>query len=210
MKLNGKDFYCPHSGVCICAATNKRRPSKECESITKRRINSNRKKWRKLVSHDRGCACGKERSEYSSCVDPNCFKREAKMKDTDWRPSPCPECGEMRKAARHPVCRNVDCVNDVVKRHLKTMKTEKQYLWIRPNSVETPMLIIDDPVSIFRSAQFDESVDKLYQIGNEVKMKVVVEPVPNYRLGDEKMKTVRAVSGKSYTSDNYRDIGVDE
>jgi hypothetical protein len=90
------------------------------------------------------------------------------------------------------------------------MKTEKQYLWIRPNSVETPMLIIDDPVSIFRSAQFDESVDKLYQIGNEVKMKVVVEPVPNYRLGDEKMKTVRAVSGKSYTSDNYRDIGVDE
>jgi hypothetical protein len=70
-----------------------------------------------------------------------------------------------------------------------------RYLWIRPNSVESPMVLVDDPVAIFRGNQFDESVDKLYQIGNEVKMKVVVEPVPNYRLGEDKMKTVRAVSG---------------
>jgi hypothetical protein len=59
-----------------------------------------------------------------------------------------------------------------------------RYLWIRPNSVESPMVLIDDPVAIFRGNQFDESVDKLYQIGNEVKMKVVVEPVPSYRLGE--------------------------
>jgi hypothetical protein len=84
-----------------------------------------------------------------------------------------------------------------------------RYLWIRPNSVESPMILIDDPVAIFRGNQFDESVDKLYQLGNEVKMKVVVEPVPNYRLGEDKMKTVRAVSGR-YTSDNYRDIGVED
>lgn len=84
-----------------------------------------------------------------------------------------------------------------------------RYLWIRPNSVESPMVIIDDPAAIFRGSQFDENVDKLYQIGNEVKMKVVVEPVPNYRLGEDKTKTVRAVSGR-YTSNNYRDIGVDE
>jgi hypothetical protein len=91
------------------------------------------------------------------------------------------------------------------------MSTNKQrYLWIRPNSAETPMVLIDDPVSLFRGSAFDESVDKLYQIGNEVKMKVVVEPVPNYRLGEDKMKTVRAVSGRSYTSNDYRDIGVDE
>jgi hypothetical protein len=57
------------------------------------------------------------------------------------------------------------------------------------------MVLIDDPVAIFRGNQFDESVDRLYQVGNEVKMKVVVEPVPNYRLGEDKMKTVRAVSG---------------
>jgi len=85
-----------------------------------------------------------------------------------------------------------------------------RYLWIRPNSVESTMVLIDDPVTIFRGNQFDESTDKLYQIGNEVKMKVVVEPVPNYRLGEDKMKTVCAVSSRSYMSNNYRDIGVDE
>ena len=50
------------------------------------------------------------------------------------------------------------------------MKTEKtRYLWIRPNSIESPMLIIDDPEDLFRGSKFDESVDKLYQIGSEVK-----------------------------------------
>ena len=173
MKLNGKDFYCPHSGVCICAATNQRRPSKECESITKRRINSNRKKWRKLVSHDRGCACGRERSEYSSCVDPNCLKREAKMKDTDWRPSPCPECGEMRKAARHPVCRNVDCVNDVVKRHLKTITKQEpeRYVLLRSNGYAT---IIEDPVMAWNDSTFNKLEDRIYRLGEEVEVKVSV------------------------------------
>lgn len=28
------------------------------------------------------------------------------MRDTDWRPSPCPTCGRMRHAAEHPVCDN--------------------------------------------------------------------------------------------------------
>jgi hypothetical protein len=85
-----------------------------------------------------------------------------------------------------------------------------RYLWIRPNSVESPMVLIDDPVAIFRGNQFDESVDKLYQIGNEVKIKVVIEPIPNYRLSEGSMKTVRAMSER-YASDNfYRDIGVDE
>ena len=70
-----------------------------------------------------------------------------------------------------------------------------KYLWIRPNSIESPMLLVDDPVSLYRGNQFDETIDKLYQIGNEVKMKVIVEPVPNYRSGDIDVKTVRTVSG---------------
>jgi hypothetical protein len=36
MKLNGKDFYCPNSGVCVYLATGKKRPSKECAAIAKR------------------------------------------------------------------------------------------------------------------------------------------------------------------------------
>jgi hypothetical protein len=31
------------------------------------------------------------------------------MEDTDWRPSPCPHCGEIRAAQRNPVCNNLDC-----------------------------------------------------------------------------------------------------
>jgi hypothetical protein len=70
-----------------------------------------------------------------------------------------------------------------------------RYLWIRPNSIESPMVLVDDPVSLYRGNQFDETIDKLYQIGNEVKMKVIVEPVPSYRSGDIDVKTVRTVSG---------------
>ena len=36
------------------------------------------------------------------------------MEDTDWRPSPCPICGEWREAARHPVCTNKNCGQPVI------------------------------------------------------------------------------------------------
>jgi hypothetical protein len=73
------------------------------------------------------------------------------------------------------------------------MSTNKQkYLWIRPNSAETPMLIIDDPVSLFRGSAFDENIDKIYLLGPEVKLKVVLETQPSYRLSDEHLNTVRA------------------
>lgn len=52
----------------------------------------------------------------------------------------------------------------------------KKYLWYRPNSIENPFTIIDDPAKIYRGAQFDEDNDKLYEIGPEVKMKLVIEP----------------------------------
>lgn len=121
------------------------------------------------------------------------------MRDTDWRPSPCPLCGELRAAAKHPVCSNPKC-------EYKSMKNTKtnsgRYLWIRPNSAEAPMTIIDDPVELFRGPQFDESVDKLYKIGPEVKLKVSVEPVPSYRLGEDKMKTVQTISSYRTTFEN--------
>lgn len=113
------------------------------------------------------------------------------MKDTDWRPSPCPECGSLRDAAKYPVCENKQCRiyghltgQNYYNPQVETNMNKPRYLWIRPNNVESPMVLVDDPVSIFRGNQFDESVDKLYALGNEVKMKVVVEPVPSYR-GDK-------------------------
>jgi len=35
MKHNGKDFYCPKSGMCMCAVAGKKKPSKECVGIAK-------------------------------------------------------------------------------------------------------------------------------------------------------------------------------
>lgn len=56
----------------------------------------------------------------------------------------------------------------------------KKYLWIRNNN---EMFLIDDPVKLFRGTQFDEVNDKLYEVGSEVKMKVVLEPVTKFRGG---------------------------
>lgn len=98
------------------------------------------------------------------------------MEDTDWRPSPCPLCGEMREARRTPVCQNPKC--DCYVNIDRTMKTQKRYLWIRPNSAEKPMLLIDDPVELWRSGKFDESVDKLYELGPEVKLEVNIKVIP--------------------------------
>lgn len=36
------------------------------------------------------------------------------MRDTDWRPNPCPDCGQMRNAAEHPVCTNPRCFNGLM------------------------------------------------------------------------------------------------
>jgi hypothetical protein len=73
------------------------------------------------------------------------------------------------------------------------MTSNKQkYLWIRPKLVENSLVLIDDPVSLFRGSALDESVDKIYLLGPEVKLKVTLEPVQNYRLGDEHLNTVRA------------------
>lgn len=104
----------------------------------------------------------------------------------------CTTCGETDWFAYYGRPKNTDplrtCKN---KKEESTMNTQK-YLLIRPNSVESPMLIIDDPTTLFRGNQFDESVDKLYALGPEVKLKVTLEPVPNYRLSEDSMNTVRA------------------
>jgi hypothetical protein len=60
----------------------------------------------------------------------------------------------------------------------KTVKTQKRYLWIRPNSAESPMLIINDPVELWRGSQFNEETDQLFEIGPEVKLEVSIKTVP--------------------------------
>ena len=74
------------------------------------------------------------------------------------------------------------------------MTTNKQkYLWIHKKNPDDSILqIIDDPIELFKTGQLNEAFDKLYQIGPEVKLKVVLEPQQSYRLSEEHLKTVRA------------------
>lgn len=47
----------------------------------------------------------------------------------------------------------------------------------------TMVRIIDDPTEMFMNAQYDEkNGDKLYQLGQEVKIKISVEPAEVYRV----------------------------
>lgn len=116
------------------------------------------------MSHDRGCGdCGRDRGEYESCKENNCIKRKNTMEDTDWRPSPCPKCGVMRAAAKNPVCPNHAC---------GVTLPSKRYVWIRANGDAT--IIDTDIVGLWQSPSFDREKDRIYELGNEVEIKVTV------------------------------------
>ena len=104
------------------------------------------------------------------------------MEDTDWRPSPCPECGELREAAKYPVCENKNCrdfgrggPDKIQKERTMINKEPKRYLWVRK---DWAMSIIEDPVALLDPTQysnFDKENDHIYEIGPEVEVKVSVE-----------------------------------
>jgi hypothetical protein len=58
-----------------------------------------------------------------------------------------------------------------------------KYVWIqaKKDTQDKQITIIDDPVSIFTSGQFNMKTDSLYQLGSEVKLKVILETVPSKR-----------------------------
>lgn len=59
------------------------------------------------------------------------------------------------------------------------MITQQKYLWIR-NGTEI-LGIIDDPISLFRNSSYNDQTDKLFVIGNEVKLNVSFSPVSGTR-----------------------------
>jgi fructose 1,6-bisphosphatase len=50
-----------------------------------------------------------------------------------------------------------------------------------PDTEEQEISIIDNPVDLFHNPAFDLNRDKIYQLGSEVKLKVMIEPVPKTR-----------------------------
>lgn len=94
------------------------------------------------------------------------------MEDTDWRPSPCPLCGEMREAARTPVCRNVAC--DCYVGTSRSMKSKHRYIWDKQGR---PLALIDDIELLYKDPEFDPDEDKIYELGPEVKLEVSVKVI---------------------------------
>ena len=103
------------------------------------------------------------------------------MEDTDWRPSPCPGCGVMRDAARHPVCENTNCefyhsnvksYHQAKNERTMTPKEPKRYVWIRADG--EAKIIDTDIVELWQGPYFDKEKDRIYELGNEVEIKVTV------------------------------------
>lgn len=62
------------------------------------------------------------------------------------------------------------------------MKTNQKYLWVKGNFDEAFNLkIIDDPMDLFKSGQFNEKEDKLYMLGSEAQLQVSIVPKSNTR-----------------------------
>ncbi len=101
------------------------------------------------------------------------------MKDTDWRPSPCPDCGKMRNAERHPVCTNTECVSYALGEHnrkgTRSMATKRYYIWSKQGHA---LVMVNDLEWLYRNPEFDSKADKIYELGPEVKIEMVVKVIP--------------------------------
>ena len=62
------------------------------------------------------------------------------------------------------------------------MRKEQKYLLVHRKDPDTEVLsIIDDPIKLFKTGQFNDTFDKIYQIGQEVKIKISIESPDIYR-----------------------------
>jgi hypothetical protein len=65
-----------------------------------------------------------------------------------------------------------------------------KYLWVhKKNPDENILRIIDDPIELFKTGQLNEAFDKIYKIGQEVKIKVSIEHVATQRSVDSFPRT---------------------
>jgi hypothetical protein len=55
------------------------------------------------------------------------------------------------------------------------MKTENQYLWVKDG--HSPMIVID-LAELYKDRDFDPSEDKIYELGPEVKLEMIVKVIP--------------------------------
>ena len=131
------------------------------------------------MSHDRGCPCGREPYEYDDCDLPiaDCFKKENKMIDNDWRPSACPHCGKLRAAARNPICTNTRC-KSFIKSNQSMVKQKPRYVCIKASG---EAIAVDDAIDFWNSPDFDSAADSIYRLGDEIEISVSINAKKTYR-----------------------------
>ena len=63
------------------------------------------------------------------------------------------------------------------------MRQEVKYVFIKMfETGETSISLINDPIEIYKSGKFNAKAgDKIYQLGNEVELEIVVKQKPVYR-----------------------------
>jgi hypothetical protein len=73
------------------------------------------------------------------------------------------------------------------------MLTKTKYLWVKETGTGQTLHIIEDPIKLFKDGMFNDNKDRLYQIGNEMKLSVSLVSVPTVRneIGVDDTYTVR-------------------
>lgn len=87
----------------------------------------------------------------------------------------CP-CG--RERGEYDECTKPDCYKGT-----RTMKTEKQYLWVKEG--RAPMFVTD-LIALYKDRDFDPNEDKIYEIGPEVKLELNVKVTPAHPVYRER------------------------
>lgn len=70
-----------------------------------------------------------------------------------------------------------DCTesNCAKKERTVTLKTEKQYLWVKEDRAP---VFVTDLIALFNDRDFDANIDKIYEIGPEVKLELNIKVIP--------------------------------
>lgn len=70
--------------------------------------------------------------------------------------------------------------------------SKKQYLWVRDDQ-NLPPQIIKDLDALYRNSQYDPKIDKIYEVGPEVKLEMTLNVIP--------VKPVTRDSASGYQAD---------
>lgn len=154
------------------------------------------------MSHDRGCACGRDKYEYNECSDPTCTQ-QTKKNDCNVVPDgvskhngeywyKCLTCGRTDWCAYYSKFENNEPLLDCKGKHIVkeettrgiNMNVEKRYVRVLSDGT-AHILTLSELKNVPESAV-------LYELGSRVKVNFTIEVVPSkptYRSGSTGERT---------------------